>query len=497
MGLFNLPMAGSARASSSAMLQTEVTSRLTLMKWSVGCLLAILCASSAQAETLRGALASAYKANPNIEAERANLRATDEEVPQARSGYRPNVSASADAGAIKTRPNPGATTARNPHGYEINLQQNLFDGFRTTNGVKQSEANVRAGRASLHAVEQSVLLEAATAYMNVVRDQAIVRLRENNVRVLTKNLRATQDRFSAGEVTRTDVAQSRARRARSISALDLARANLKTSRANYERVVGHPPSRLHNGTVPERKLPRALAEARRRGINESPSVVSALYLEQAARHNVEVIWGELLPSVSLNANYQKRFEPQEGLNSVGSASIVGQLNIPIYAKGSVRSRIRQAKHLHVRRIQLVAEARTQARENVVTAWAALQAARAQLRSDQSQVEANQIALSGVREEEKVGQRTLLDVLDAEQELLDSQVSLVSTKRDLVVNAYTLISATGRLTAQEFGLSKHVYDPEEHYFEVRRKWYGISITHQNGHKEHMDLWQSHGRNKSYK
>lgn len=452
---------------------------------------------AAQAETLRGALAAAYKFNPDIEAERANLRATDESVPQAKSGYRPRVSATADIGAVNTRTRPGSTTGRRPGGYQLDVTQNLFDGFRTTNSVNLAESNVRAGRATLHSTEQTVLLQAVTAYMNVVRDQAIVRLRESDVRVLSKNLKATQERFAAGEVTRTDVAQSRARRARSISDLDSARATLKTSRANYERVIGHPPSRLRSAGVPERLLPRTLAEARRRATNEAPSVVSALYLEQAARYNVEQIWGELLPSLSVAGSVNKRFEPAEGINSTQTSQVIGRLDVPIYTGGEVRARVRQAKHLHVRRIQLVAQARTQARESAVSAWAALNASRAQLRSDNSQVDANRIALAGVREEEKVGQRTLLDVLDAEQELLDAQVSLVSTRRDLVVNAYSLISSTGRLTSKELGLTKHVYDPEEHYFDVRRAWFGISITHRNGHRERMDVWKSHGKGRSYK
>ena len=453
--------------------------------------------SGAHAETLRGALAAAYKFNPDIEAERANLRATDEGVPQAKSGYRPTVSASANIGAVNTRTNPGGTTGRRPSGYQLNLNQNIFDGFQTTNGVNQAEANVRAGRATLHTAEQTVLLDAVTAYMNVVRDQAIVRLRENDVRVLTKNLKATQERFQAGEVTRTDVAQSRARRARSISDLDAARAQLKTSRANYERVIGNPPSRLRAGGVPERRLPKTLAEAKRRATNEAPTVVAALYSEQAARYNVERIWGELLPSVSVQGSLQRNNQPSEGINSTESAQVIGTLNVPLYTGGSIRSRVRQAKHLHVRRIQLVAQARTRAREAAVAAWAALNASRAQLRSDKSQVQANRIALAGVREEEKVGQRTLLDVLDAEQELLDSQVNLVTTQRDLVVNAYRLISETGRLTSKELGLTSKVYDAEEHYFDVRRAWFGISITHSNGRKERVDTWQSHGKRRSYK
>lgn len=451
----------------------------------------------ARAESLRSALGAAYKFNPQLEAERANLRATDELVPQAKSGYRPNVSGSADVGAVRTRTRPGGTSSRRPAGYQLDVTQNLFDGFRTTNSVNAAEANVRAGRATLHGTEQDVLLAAVTAYMNVVRDQAIVRLRESDVKVLSKNLKATQERFSAGEVTRTDVAQSRARRARSISDLDAARANLKSSRANYERVIGNPPSRLGAAAVPERFLPKTIAEAQRRATNESPSVVSALYLEQAARFDVERVWGELLPSLRVEGTVNKRYEPATGVDSTQTSQVVGRLQVPIYSGGAVRSRVRQAKHLHVRSIQAVAQARTQAREVAISAWAALNASRAQLRSDNSQVSANRIALTGVREEEKVGQRTLLDVLDAEQELLDSQVSLVSTRRDLVVNAYTLISATGRLTAKELRLNKKIYDAEAHYFDVRRAWFGISITRSDGHREHVDVWESHGKGRSYK
>ena len=463
------------------------------------CVAAIMAVSSAgaSAETLRSALASAYKFNPEIEAERANLRATDEEVPRALSNYRPTVTANADAGVVDSKVSGFGSTSRNPRGYGVQLQQNVFRGFRTKNAVNSAEASIRAGRANLHAVEQTVLSAAVAAYMNVFRDQAIVRLRENNVRVLSKNLRATQDRFSAGEVTKTDVAQSRARRARAVSDLDAARASLRSSRANYRRIIGHAPRRLRGASVPGKMVPRSLSQAKNVASSEAPSVVSALYLEQAARFNVEQVWGELLPTVSVNASVDKRYEATDGVGSSRTASVVGTLSIPLYVGGEIRARLRQAKHLHVRRIQLVADARTRARELTVAAWAAYRAARSQIRSDQSQVNANQVALSGVREEEKVGQRTLLDVLDAEQELLDAQVRLATTRRDLVVAGYDLIAAVGRLTAKEMGLNKKIYDPEAHYFDVRRKWFGISITHRDGRRERMDVWKSHGKKRRYK
>ncbi len=450
-------------------------------------------ATGVRAETLNDALRSAYRHNPQLDAERANLRATDETVPQALSNYRPAIGASADVSVQRTEvtpdPPPGSSTGDGksyPRGVSINFNQPIFRGFRTQNAVSAAEATVRAGRETLRDTEQTVLLSTVTAYMNVVRDTAIVRLRENNVRVLSRDLKATQDRFSVGEVTRTDVAQSRARRAQAVSDLDLARANLKSSRANYQQVVGHMPGRLREPKPPFGMLPRALSEARRRAEQESPSVVAALYNEQAARYSVDEIAGERLPTFNIDASYSNRFTGGGDLptRQTEAGIITGTLSVPFYQRGAVSSRVRQAKHLHVRAMQLVEQARTKARETLISAWAQLNASRAQLRSTTSQVEANRIALSGVREEEKVGQRTLLDVLDAEQELLNSQVSLVSNRRDLVVNTYKVLSSTGRLTVQDLRLASKIYDPEAHYHDVRRRWHGISITHRDGRREHF-------------
>ncbi|MGI9426582.1 MAG: TolC family outer membrane protein [Hyphomicrobiaceae bacterium] len=462
--------------------------------------LGIFATESVSAETLRQALRSAYKTNPQLDAERANLRATDEGVPQAQSNYRPLVTFSADSSVQQSHIDPPSPLEGRsyPAGYGFNLNQQVFRGFRTTNAVNAAEANVRAGRETLRSTEQSVLLDGVTAYMNVVRDTAIVRLRENNVRVLSRNLKATQDRFSVGEVTRTDVAQSRARRAGSVSDLDLARANLKTSRANYERIIGHVPGRLVSAQEPARALPKSLVATRRRAERENPSVVAALYLEQAARYNVDEIAGELLPTFNVDASYSNRYTGGGDVATTQTETgvLTGTLTVPLYQRGLVSSRVRQAKHTHVQRIQQVEQARTEVRELAIAAWSQLNASRAQLRSALSQVEANRIALSGVREEEKVGQRTLLDVLDAEQELLDSQVTLVTIRRDVIVNAYTVISSTGRLTAHDLGLSAEIYDAEAHYHDVRRKWFGISITHRDGRREHVNV-EDTGTKGSYK
>jgi len=467
---------------------------LACLLGSAGSVTAIFCQSGpATAETLREALASTYRYNPRLDAERARLRATDEEVSRANSGYRPSVSFNGDVNFQNTRTKPalGTNGNRYPKGYSFDLTQNLFNGFQTTNAVRAAEAEVRAGRESLRDVEQSVLLEAVTSYVDVVRDQVVVKLRENNVTVLSRELSATQDRFSVGEVTRTDVAQSQARRAASVSALDLARANLKGSRAAFERTVGHAPSNLIEPQPQDKLLPRSLEEAIAVGAQQAPIVVGALYREQSSRHVVDRIRGELLPQVQLDASYSDRYDGSDVIDQTETTTVTGRMSVPLYEGGEIRARVRQAKHSHVSFLQEIEQARSINQADVVSAWSQLLAARAQLVSDLSQVSANRTALQGVREEEKVGQRTVLDVLNAEQELLNSEVQLVFTKRNVVVNAYTLLAAVGRLDALTLGVTGEVYDPEEHYLEVRRKWWGLSITRGDGRPEFIDLWDTHG------
>jgi outer membrane protein len=442
-------------------------------------------AGSAQAETLREALNAAYKFNPRLDAARATQRATDEEVPRALSGYRPSVTGSADTGYQLQTVQAGGlgarTTETNPRGYQVGAVQPLFRGFRTKNAVSAAEATVRAGWEALRTTEGSVLLEAVTAYLDVVRDQAILTLRENNVTVLTRDLKATQDRFAVGEVTHTDVAQAQARRAGAVAALDLARANLKTSRAAFERVIGHPPSRL---VEPKSSslVPKSLNESTEIAARESPFVVAALYREQLARFNIDLIRGERLPTVQLEANYERRLDQSEAVDAVETTTVTGRVTVPFYTGGEVEARIRQAKQTHVQRLQEIEQARTEVQAQVVTAWSQLQAAIAAVESDQASVAANRIALAGVREEERVGQRTLLDVLNAEQELLNSEVTLATDRRNVVVASYAVVSTIGRLNAQELGVASLVYDPEQHYQEVRNKWFDISITHSDGRTE---------------
>lgn len=454
----------------------------------------MLNAPQVRAENLIDTLAQAYRYNPQLDAQRALLRATDEDVARANSGYRPDLRATADVGRQSTKvvPDTGRSQSNSfsPRGYAVQLVQPVFRGFQTTNAVNAAEAGVRAGREQLRNVEQGVLLDAVTAYGNVVRDQAIVKLRENNLNFLGTELKATKDRFAVGEVTKTDVSQAEARRALGQSELDLAKANLKSSRAVYEQVVGNPPQNLAEPNPNSKLLPRSVDEAIGIGTKENPQIVGALYAEQGARYQVDQIRGELLPEAQLEASYQDRFDSGGSTERSESASIVGRLNVPIYANGGeVHARVRQQKHTHLARIQEIEQARAAVQSQVVQAWSQLVGFKAQRESDKAQIEANRTALNGVREEEKVGQRTLIEVLNAQQELLQSQVQLETTKRNVLVATYSVISAIGRLSVQEVGAASTVYNPEVHYDEVRRKWWGIDITHDDGRSEHIDTWNT--------
>lgn len=441
-------------------------------------LLAAFGAAPARAESLLDALADAYYYSPALDAQRATLRATDEDVAIANSNYRPNINGQADVGVQQqtVRPSFGTGGTTVPRGYAIQLVQPVFRGFRTINAVNGAEATVRAGREQLRTVEQQALLDAVTAYADVVRDEAILKLQQASSDFLKTQLQATRDRFKVGELTKTDVAQSEARNEDGLSQVQIALANLKASRAAYERAVGHPPGSLRapNQNIP--LVPRSLREAIDIGNQENPNVVAALYLEQAAKFQVDEIRGELLPELQLEATYSERFESSTQIDEVETGSVVGRLNMPIYPSGgAVYARVRQAKQTHLSRIQQIEQNRSLTQAQVVASWSQLQGRKAQQESNQAAIDSNRTALAGVQEEEKVGQRTIDDVLNFQRDLINSQVTLEQTKRDIIVSAFTLVSNVGRLNIAELGAVRSAYDPEVHYGEVRRKAWGIDIT----------------------
>ncbi len=431
-------------------------------------------AGPASAESLIQALAAAYANNPTLNAARAGLRATDEGVPQALSGYRPSVSASGSLGTSTARSSGsgGAWTSSNPRGVSLSIEQPIFLGFRTKNGVKAAETTVLAQRQSLLATEQSVLLAAAQAYMSVLQAQAILNLRSQNLDFLREQLRAAQDRLNVGEGTKTDVAQTQAKLSAGQYSYDAALADLNAAIATYEQIIGHKPKKLGAVKSIDRYLPKSVAAAVAYALKEHPSILAAGYNVDVASYNVKVLEGSLLPSVSITGTVSHG----DGSSTAGgwsdSASIVGQLSIPIYQAGEASSKVRGAKEtLGQRRIELDG-ANATVRQAVISAWGTLDSAKAQMAAAQAQVQAQQLVLSGVIEERKVGQATTLDVLNSQQDLLDARVSLVSAQTARVTAAYALLSAVGKLSLQRSALPVTHYDPVHHYTQVRDKWIGL-------------------------
>lgn len=432
------------------------------------------------ADTLKDAMAAAYASNPQLLAQRAALRAVDEGVARARSGYLPNLDGSYTYSNGESTQG-GLTTPNSSERYGLTARANLFRGFQDKNNVTQAKSSVKAGRAQLQSVEQQILLGAVTAYMNVVRDTATVELRQNNIQVLERQLQASQDRFRVGEVTRTDVAQSEARLENAKSALLTADAALAASRAQYGRVVGQTPGTLE---TPEMKpeLPTDLDAAIELAMELSPGVLAARHNENAAASGVRSAKGALLPTVGLQADWSNstrsgvdEFDRAFSL-STDAKSIGVQVSVPLYGGGARYSDIRRAKQLQSQRRLDIHQAERIAQENVFVAWDNYRAAVGQITSSQASVRANEIALEGVKQEAYVGSRTTLEVLNAEQELLNARVSLVRARRDEMVAAYNLVSATGKLTARDIGLGVSVYNEEEYYNKLGSRWLlGLSIS----------------------
>ncbi|MCB1508117.1 MAG: TolC family outer membrane protein [Hyphomicrobiaceae bacterium] len=437
--------------------------------------LAMLAPSTASAETLYGALARAYRTNPSLNAERATTRATDENVPQALAGYRPTITASGEVGvaATRTRTSVGTTNSTiTPAGVSLTVRQLLFNGFRTQNGVLLAEARVLAQRASLDNVEQNVLLAAVEAYVGVIRDGAILDLRQRNVAFLEEQVRAARERFEVGEGTRTDTAQAEARLAFAIALVSAARAQSTASRAIYRQIIGVDPQTLSPAELPMRLLPSSQQAALDQALTTHPAIEASRHSVDAATYSVEVAEGALLPTVSLEATAAHSWEPSAGVSARDSLTGYLRFSVPIYQGGAATSAVRQATEtLGAARLQLDV-AREQVRAAVIAAHGGLVSARAQIESARAQIEAAQLALDGVIAEREVGQRTTLEVLNAQEELLNARITLVSAERDAVVAGYTLVAALGRLSVGELGLQVERYEPEQHYRQVRDQWYGL-------------------------
>jgi outer membrane protein len=436
------------------------------------------------ADTIEAALVRAYQNNPQLNAQRAQVRVTDETVPQALSGYRPKVAVTASAGVqyVDSLSTQGGTPTQivktpivgenAPRSVGATITQTLYNGQQTANRTRAAESQVSGAREALRFMEQSVLLSAATIYMDYLRDSAIVEVQKSNVRVLEQTLKQTRDRFNVGEVTRTDVAQSEAQLAAGRTQLLTAEANLNTTRSNFRRVIGNEPQALAPGSPVDRFLPSTLPAAVELGLTQHPNVTAAMFGIDTSYLNVRVAEGALLPTVTLQASVQQSYEQSLIQYRSFGASAITQLNVPIYQGGGEYSLIRQSKETLAQQRLALEQTRDQARANVVTAWGQLVAGKAQVQSAQAQVAASEIALNGVREEAKAGQRTTLDVLNAQQALVNARVALVTAQHDRVVASYSVLNTIGRLSPLVLNLPTTVYDPSVHYHQVRDSWAGV-------------------------
>lgn len=433
-------------------------------------------ADQLRAETLEQALARAYSTNPVLLAARAKLRAEDENVAQAISGWRPTVELSSDNATSHVNTS-GVTSPvsqnRSPRTHTLTLTQSLYAGGGTVSETRRAKAEVQAERARTTGTEQDVLLSAATAYMDVVRDQAVLELNTSNERVLRSQLAAARDRFQVGEVTRTDVAQAESRLSRAISDRVQSEGNLAASRAAYLRQIGENPANVSKAS-PLGGLPANEAETIAKARAGSTDVVAANYDEKAARAYISVVRADMLPTLDLEGELKRRDQSSTKTNRSDSATITAQLTIPLYQGGGPASRLREAKQVASERRRTLDAATREAIEAATRAWEALQTARAQIQAFTAQVRASSIALEGVQQEASVGSRTVLDVLDAEQELLDAKVNLVRAERDEVVASFRVRAAVGELTAKSMALPVEIYNFDVHYNDVRGKWFGTGI-----------------------
>jgi outer membrane protein len=439
------------------------------------------------AETIESALARAYQGNPQLNAQRAIVRQADESVAQALSGYRPTLSANATLGEQFTNesglippippglPNGAAFTIKGyttPRSIGVTGQQTLFNGQQTANKVRSAESQVYQARETLRVMEESVLLSAATIYMDTSRDSANLEVQQSNLRVLERTLRDTRNRFAAGQVTPTDVAQAEAQLAAGEASLHAAESTLTTTKANYRRVIGVDPANLAAAAPVDRLAPPTLNGAIALGAAQNPSVLAALYGVDVAQLQVKIAEGALLPTLALQGSVQQQTFANIITPSLFLGTAMLNLTVPIYQGGTEYSAIRLDKETVAQQRLNVDQVRDQTRANVVQAWGQLQAAKAQVEAAVRQNDASERALDGVRNEAQAGQRTTLDVLNAQQALVNARVSLIVAQHDRVVASYSLVSAVGRLSAEMLGLPVSIYDPSTHYHQVRDAWFGM-------------------------
>ena len=442
----------------------------------------ILCtvSSLAMADTLPEVMAYTYENSLTLNANRAGLKAIDEKVAQAKSGYRPVISGQADAARSKyenTYDNAALAnkqkTYLNPTDISLSFVQPVFSGLSTVNAVQSAKDTVRAGRSELLSTEQVVLLDTAAVYMDVIRDEAVLRLQKNQEKVLREHLDSYRKKFKAGVLTRTDVSQAEARLAGATAARIAAEGQLQVSKANFFSVVGIEPKDLTDVKKTVFTPPETLDKAIDAALADNPKIKAAEYAMKAAGSAVKSKKGILLPQINLNGAVGRQKE-HVSIKQSDYWQIGANLSVPLFQSGKEYADIREAKQVENKYRILWNKTAQDVRAETTAAWERYKATKAQIESIQKQIKASQIALDGVIREANVGSRTVLDVLDAEQEHLDNQVSLVKAHREEIVSSFALMAAIGQLNPSGLNLSVDPYDPKDYYESVKNKWIGYGV-----------------------
>lgn len=430
---------------------------------------------ASQSLTLQAVLHHTYLNNPSLKAVRAGLEAKRELLPQAFAGWKPTVLSEANLTASDVDgSNFGGGDGSTSKDVGVSLDQPLFRGGRTFAGISAARHTIQAQEEFLRAHEQDVLLAATTAYMDVLRDQGLVDLSLGTRNVISKELEVTQDRFEVGELTKTDVSQARARLARANSDVITARGNLNSSTAVFEEIVGLPSKDLVSPVL-NLSLPSNLDEAIAQADETSPVILSAIHTHRSSEEGVDQVFGELLPEIGLFSSWNKTFDPSPGLIEEQTTKLIGiSASIPLYQAGAVRSRVREAKKTANQKYMEVLEIKREVRQNVVGAWADWQAAQAEIRSRKVQIEASTVAQEGVRHEMEFGSRTVLDALDADQELLDAQVALLTAQRNEVVAKFSLLSTLGLLAPQTTGFTEDIIHSDKNSGDITEKILNMDV-----------------------
>jgi outer membrane protein len=438
----------------------------------------IFAVADACAETVSEALVKAYQSNPQLNSERARQRATDENVPQAMAGYRPQVTATLGYGLQAVRnllvDNTIQGATLKPWTIGVTVTQTLYNGNKTANSVRVAELQVQSGREALRNVGQGVLLDAVIAYTNVLANQSLVEAQRANVTSLRETLGIAQKRLNAGDVTPTDTSQAEARLARGQADLNAAEVNFAISQATYAQVIGAAPSRLSPAEPMDRLLPRNRDDAINQAFKAHPAVIAAGFDVDVATTTIKVAESSLLPTITLqgSASRSKQSDPTLGTYGTDQASIIGQLNAPIYDGGLGAAQTRQAKELSSQSRLVLEQVRNQARTAAIGAWVSNEGAKTAVSAAEAEVRAAGVALQGVQREAQGGQRTTVDVLNAQQDLVQAKARLIGAQRDRVIASYSLLSAIGKLDVKTLGLNTPDYLPEVHYHQVRDAWHGL-------------------------